>query len=96
MMRILILFAFFMQKLCGIPYARTVTSPSKVRSSQSPTGSVGIVTDMLTSEITETQFKDIERRQLDAVEWGKECFGIIRVPLFRSRAIQHHFYVVYV
>ena len=38
-------------------------------------------------EITETQFKDIERRQLDAVEWGKECFGIIRVPLFRSSAI---------
>ena len=38
-------------------------------------------------EITEAQFKDIERRQLDAVEWGKECFGIIRVPLFRSSAI---------
>ena len=57
--------------------------------------SVGIVTDTLTSEITETQFKDIERRQLDAVEWGKECFGIIRVPLFRTRAIQHHYYVVY-
>lgn len=36
-------------------------------------------------EITETQFKDIERRQLDAVEWGKECFGIIRVPLFRLK-----------
>ena len=59
-------------------------------------GSVGILTDTLTSEITETQFKGIERQQLYAVEWGKECFGIIRVPLFRSRAIQHHFYVVYV
>ena len=59
-------------------------------------GSVGIVTDTLTSEITETQFKDIERRQLDAVEWGKECFEIIRVPLFRSRAIQHHYYLVHV
>lgn len=36
-------------------------------------------------ELTEAQFKDIERRQLDAVEWGKECFGIIRVPLFRLK-----------
>ena len=46
------------------------------------------VSNIPISEITEAQFKDIERRQLDAVEWGKECFGIIRVPLFRSCAIQ--------
>ena len=78
MMRILILFAIFMQKVCPYRY-------------KFGTGSVENVTDTLTSEITETQFKDIERRQLDAVEWGKECFGIIRVPLFRSRAIQRHY-----
>lgn len=33
-------------------------------------------------EVTEEQYKKIERDQLNAVEWGKECFGIIRVPIF--------------
>ena len=50
--------------------------------------SVRTISKILISEITETQFKNIERRQLDAVEWGKECFGIIRVPLFRTLSIQ--------
>ena len=49
--------------------------------------SVRTISKILISEITETQFKNIERRQLDAVEWGKECFGIIRVPLFRTLSI---------
>ena len=31
---------------------------------------------------------------MDAVEWGKECFGIIRVPLFRSGAISAVSYIM--
>merc|ERR1712080_425542 len=36
-----------------------------------------------TKELTEETYKELERRQLNAIEWGKECFGVIRVPLFR-------------
>merc|ERR1711962_1713534 len=47
----------------------------------------GNVTDSLlchfyAKEITEEQFIEQEKAQLDAVEWGKECFGIIRAPIF--------------
>ena len=33
-------------------------------------------------EVTEEQYCEMERKSLDAIEWGKECFGVIRVPVF--------------
>ena len=33
-------------------------------------------------ELTEPVYCQMERNALEAIEWGKECFGVIRAPVF--------------